>query len=456
MKERRSGTVEYLKQLGVSEVNATAYSKGPTTMQCIQLTEEGYKITGIQPNGSPYNASITWRKEAKRPYSSLKPEMEFDAEVLKDSATNDNVMRFNTYEKDGPLVSFTERTFTSEGKFTYGSWLEIKETISGFLQYYQNYRINASYFDLAPSTIECIRVTEEGYKITGIEANGAPYNGSVIWRKEAKRPMNISIFVLEFDSMVYKDHCSRNVICFNGYLKGSYTPLFYTLRSFTMDGYRKYTHTHAATNSTTPTIFKKRSKFCSKFRSTIKGLIGCHRRDVSYGRASFQQHFQSVLEPNKPLKTTDCTGQPLNLQLWSDFHLLNIRTEFFLQPRDSIDTEKIKKDPSKLENATINNDKHVGSVQLSICRACNFTSGSNNILKARSIHLIEFKPVDEMNKFCSLGGQDGVSVKDAQNKDFDRKRNSDLHLLKSKGGPFTKPDEVNEFTNSNLSEKAKI
>uniref|UniRef100_A0A0K2U9A1 Uncharacterized protein n=1 Tax=Lepeophtheirus salmonis TaxID=72036 RepID=A0A0K2U9A1_LEPSM len=48
MKERRSGIVEYLKQLGVSEVNATAYSKGPTTMQCIQLTEEGYKIIGIR------------------------------------------------------------------------------------------------------------------------------------------------------------------------------------------------------------------------------------------------------------------------------------------------------------------------------------------------------------------------------------------------------------------------
>ncbi|XP_040575517.1 uncharacterized protein [Lepeophtheirus salmonis] len=107
MKERRSGTVEYLMKLGVSKANATAYSKGPITMQCIQLTEEGYKITGIQPNGSPYNASITWRKEAKRPYSSSRPEMEFDAEVLKDSATNDNVMRFNTYEKDGPLVFFT-------------------------------------------------------------------------------------------------------------------------------------------------------------------------------------------------------------------------------------------------------------------------------------------------------------------------------------------------------------
>ncbi|CAF2747185.1 unnamed protein product [Lepeophtheirus salmonis] len=119
MKERRSGTVEYLMQLGVSEFDATAYSKGPPTMQCIQLTEEGYKITGLEPNGSPYNASITWRKEAKRPYTSLGHEMEFDAEVLKDSATKGNLMRFNIYKKNCPLVSFTERTFTNEGYMNY-------------------------------------------------------------------------------------------------------------------------------------------------------------------------------------------------------------------------------------------------------------------------------------------------------------------------------------------------
>ncbi|XP_040575317.1 uncharacterized protein [Lepeophtheirus salmonis] len=151
-------------------------------------------------------------------------------------------------------AQLTKPSFTFDG-----SWLEMKNTRSGLLEYFQNYGINASYFDFAPSTMECIRVTEEGYKITGIEANGAPYNGSITWRKEAKRPMNISRFVLEFDSEVYKDHCSRNVIRFNGYLKGSDTPLFYTLRSFTMEGYMKYTHTHVATNSTAFTIFKKRS-----------------------------------------------------------------------------------------------------------------------------------------------------------------------------------------------------
>ncbi|CAB4055986.1 unnamed protein product [Lepeophtheirus salmonis] len=131
-----------------------------------------------------------------------------------------------------------------------------------------------------------------------------------------------------------------------------------------------------------------------------------------------------------------------------------------------------KKDQSKLENAPINHlaaERYVGSVQyaVSIGGACNLTPASNRIVKAKLIDLIEFKPVDEMNKFRSLVRQDGelvamwkrwndalekleemgLNVKEAQNKNLDRKRNA---------GPFTKPDEVDEFTNSNISEKAKI
>ncbi|XP_040575760.1 uncharacterized protein [Lepeophtheirus salmonis] len=128
MKERRSGTVEYLMKLGVSKANATAYSKGPITMQCIQLTEEGYKITGIQPSGTPYNASITWRKEGKRPYTSSGVEMKFDAEVLKDNATNYKLMRFNAYDKtSGSLVFFTQRSFTSEGYMNYSHTIAATE-----------------------------------------------------------------------------------------------------------------------------------------------------------------------------------------------------------------------------------------------------------------------------------------------------------------------------------------
>uniref|UniRef100_A0A817FDA0 (salmon louse) hypothetical protein n=1 Tax=Lepeophtheirus salmonis TaxID=72036 RepID=A0A817FDA0_LEPSM len=72
MKDRRNGVVD----------------KGPMTMECIQLTENGYKVTGIQPSGVPYNASITWRKEAKMPYKSSGAEMEFDAEALWFSSLN--------------------------------------------------------------------------------------------------------------------------------------------------------------------------------------------------------------------------------------------------------------------------------------------------------------------------------------------------------------------------------
>ncbi|CAB4057933.1 unnamed protein product [Lepeophtheirus salmonis] len=74
------------------------YARGPITMECIRVTEEGYKITGIQPNGDAYNTTITWNKEVKRPYQSLGQDYEFDAEVYKDNYSR-NVMRFNAYSK---------------------------------------------------------------------------------------------------------------------------------------------------------------------------------------------------------------------------------------------------------------------------------------------------------------------------------------------------------------------
>ncbi|XP_040575295.1 uncharacterized protein [Lepeophtheirus salmonis] len=129
MVEKRNGAVEYLKQLGVSEAYATAYSQCPITMQCIQLTEEGYKITGIQ-NNTTYNTSITWRKEAKLPYvSALGLSLIFDAEVLKDNATNHNVMRFNAYNKTTcSLVFFSQRVFTSEGYMNYSHTHAVTKT----------------------------------------------------------------------------------------------------------------------------------------------------------------------------------------------------------------------------------------------------------------------------------------------------------------------------------------
>ncbi|CAB4056531.1 unnamed protein product [Lepeophtheirus salmonis] len=107
---KRNGAVEYLKQLGLSEADATAYSQSPITMQCIQLTEEGYKITGIQ-NNAAYNTSITWRKEAKLPYVSASGlSLIFDAEVLKDNTTNHNIMRFNAYKQNNLLSGFLQPT----------------------------------------------------------------------------------------------------------------------------------------------------------------------------------------------------------------------------------------------------------------------------------------------------------------------------------------------------------
>ncbi|XP_040579937.1 uncharacterized protein [Lepeophtheirus salmonis] len=70
-KEKRSNVKKYLMLYGVPGQDAQAYARGPITMECIRVTEEGYKITGIQPNGGAYNTTITWNKEVKRPYQSL-------------------------------------------------------------------------------------------------------------------------------------------------------------------------------------------------------------------------------------------------------------------------------------------------------------------------------------------------------------------------------------------------
>ncbi|KAI8509055.1 hypothetical protein Bbelb_129030 [Branchiostoma belcheri] len=141
-----------------------------------------------------------------------------------------------------------------------------------------------------------------------------------------------------------------------------------------------------------------------------------------------------------------------------------------------------KKDQAKLQHAPINNiaaERHVGSVQheLSVRGACQLAAASSSIVKAKSIDLIELKPADEMDRFRSLVRQDGelvalwknwresqkkleekgLSVKEAQNEDLDRKRNADLDKLKSMGGPFTKPEEVDKFVQSPaISEGAKV
>ncbi|CAF2746529.1 unnamed protein product [Lepeophtheirus salmonis] len=56
MKEEPTDAVEYLKEFGVCEVNGTVYSKGPITMECIQLTEEVFARSTINWKQSGQNS----------------------------------------------------------------------------------------------------------------------------------------------------------------------------------------------------------------------------------------------------------------------------------------------------------------------------------------------------------------------------------------------------------------
>ncbi|XP_040582541.1 uncharacterized protein [Lepeophtheirus salmonis] len=121
MKEHRTNVVEYLTVYGISSENATKYSNGPTTMECIQLTEDGYKVNGIRPDSVPYNMSITWRKEEKRVYTYPNESLFFDAEVVRDNISHShNVMLFNVYyDKMETPIFIAERKFTNEGYMNY-------------------------------------------------------------------------------------------------------------------------------------------------------------------------------------------------------------------------------------------------------------------------------------------------------------------------------------------------
>ena len=49
----------------------------------------------------------------------------------------------------------------------------------------------------------------------------------------------------------------------------------------------------------------------------------------------------------------------------------------------------------------------------------------------------------------------GLTVKEVQNEQTDKKRNADLEKLKALGGPFTKPEEIDAFVRSETDEKLK-
>ena len=139
-----------------------------------------------------------------------------------------------------------------------------------------------------------------------------------------------------------------------------------------------------------------------------------------------------------------------------------------------------KKDQTKLLKAPINNfaaERHVGSVnyELKVRGAKQLTATCDSIVKAKSIDLMELKPIDEFDKFRDLTKRNGslvsiwknwkesqekleemgLTVKEVQNEQTDKKKNTDLEKLKALGGPFTKPEEIDAFVNTETDEKLK-
>ena len=140
-----------------------------------------------------------------------------------------------------------------------------------------------------------------------------------------------------------------------------------------------------------------------------------------------------------------------------------------------------KKDQVKLMKAPINNlaaERHVGSVnyELKIRGGRQLKAASDSVVKAKSVDLIELKPVDEFDKFRELTKKDGklveiwkrwkeeqdklektgLTMKEVLNEQTDKRRNTDLDKLKAMGGPFTKAEEVDAFVNSDVDNKTKV
>ena len=140
----------------------------------------------------------------------------------------------------------------------------------------------------------------------------------------------------------------------------------------------------------------------------------------------------------------------------------------------------LNKNVSKLDKAPINNltsERHVGSVNygLGIHGSNELNIVSSSIIKSKSIDLIELKPINEFKKYKNLtkkGGslneilaawntkqeelkKQGLSNKEISNIGRDTRKNLDLEKLKKFGGPFTNPEDVDLFVNSNEQEVIK-
>lgn len=138
------------------------------------------------------------------------------------------------------------------------------------------------------------------------------------------------------------------------------------------------------------------------------------------------------------------------------------------------------KDMSKLDQVPIHNlsaERHVGSVNygLGVHGATQLGIVSSSIVKSKSYDLIELKPVEEFDKYRYLTKKDGKLLtilsewnekqeqlkkeglcrKEIANIGVDKRKNSDLEKLKEYGGPFTNPEDVLIFANSDTPEETK-
>ena len=138
------------------------------------------------------------------------------------------------------------------------------------------------------------------------------------------------------------------------------------------------------------------------------------------------------------------------------------------------------KNMSLLNKAPINNlasERHVGSVNygLSVHGEHQLDCVSSGIVKAKSYDLVELKPIDEFTKYRCLMKKDssvqqilkrwsekqeslmkdGLHSKEVKNAGVEERKMKDLVLLKEYGGPFTKPEEVDQFLSSNIDDSLK-
>lgn len=149
---------------------------------------------------------------------------------------------------------------------------------------------------------------------------------------------------------------------------------------------------------------------------------------------------------------------------------------FFVQRGDvfgfgpfDLDSEKLvtRHDMTKLNQVPINNldsERAVGSInhELSLRGATQLQAASDSLVKNRSFDLIELKPVGEYKNYIAKAKsvnllvknwkekqlemeKEGMGKKEIESLASEKRKVKDLDKLKSFSGPFTKPDEVDDY-----------